>query len=43
MDYERILFTLDPAMSRKVVGQEWIQSQEGASAALSGPTQRSLI
>ena len=43
MDYERILVNLDPAMSRRVVGQEWIQSQERTSVALSGPIQRSLI
>jgi len=42
MDYERILFNLDPAMSRRVVGQEWIKTQERTST-FSGPVERSLI
>ena len=42
MDYERILVNFDPAMSRRVVGQEWVLAQE-KTPVLSGPTSRVLI
>lgn len=42
MDYERILVNFDPAMSRQVVGQEWILAQE-KTPALSGPAGRVLV